>query len=264
MPAVRRYVPRRIVILAAAAGAFLSLHAAVCIPPALAQEIKQQFTGVPGEELPLRLELPAKQGLDEAGSAGFIRILGLPPSFSLNRGFAAVGAWAVSLDDASALTLTAPGDFEGNLLLTVELVRDRNAEPLKWQVVVSLAKKGSAASQQPTSMGAMAGMADGSQAPAASIGSMKAAQPLRAASRAQMARARELLKDNDVAAARLIFKRLAETGFAEAAFNMGQTYDPDFLKTIPTAGLEPDPALARQFLLRTALFESLREADQIA
>ena len=68
---------------------------------------------------------------------------------------------------------------------------------------------------------------------------MKAAQPLRTASRAQMNRARELLQYNDVAAARLIFKRLAETGVAEAAFNLAQTYDPDFLKTIPTAAWSP-------------------------
>ena len=125
----------------AAAGAILSLYSTAFISGALAQEIRQQLAGAPGEELPLRLELPAQAGQDGAGNAGFIRILGLPPSFSLNCGFAAVGAWAVSLDDASALTLTAPGDFEGNLVLTVELVRDQNAGPVSWRVAVALAKK---------------------------------------------------------------------------------------------------------------------------
>jgi hypothetical protein len=242
MLVVRRYILKCTVILAAA-GAILSLYSAVFISGALAQEtkqeIRQQIAGVPGEDLPLRLELPAQPDQLGAGNSGFIRILGLPPSFSLNRGFAAVGTWAVSLDDAGGLTLSTPGGFEGNLLLTIELVRDQNAEPLRWQVQVTLGQKGAGASQPPT---AMAGMTADSP-----IGNIRAAQPLRAASRAQMNRAQDLLQHNDVAAARLIFKRLAETGSAEAAFGLAQTYDPDFLKTIPTAGLQPDMAVARHW-----------------
>jgi hypothetical protein len=265
MPALRRYVLKRIVILAGAAGAILSLCSAVFICNALAQEIRQQIAGAPGEDLQLRLELPAQPDQDGADGAGFIRILGLPPSFSLNRGFAAVGAWAVSTRDLSGLTLTAPGDFEGNLLLTIELVRDQNAEPLRWQVQIALAQKRPAGSPPPPAMATMAPASPGSPPkPPESIGSMKAAQPLRAASRAQMNRARELLQNNDVAAARLIFKRLAETGLAEAAFNLAQTYDPDFLKTILTAGLEPDPALARQWYERAAAMGDAAAASRVS
>ena len=265
MPALRRYVLKRIVILGGAAGAMLSLCSAVFVSSALAQEIRQQIAGAPGVELPLHLELPEQPDQDGAGGAGFIRILGLPPSFSLNRGFAAVGAWAVSTGDVSGLTLTAPGDFEGNLLLTIELVRDRNAEPLRWQVQIALAQKRSGNSQPPTPMAGTAPASPGDPPkPPESIGSMKAAQPLRAASRAQMNRARELLQNNDVAAARLIFKRLAETGLAEAAFNLAQTYDPDFLKTIPTAGLEPDPPLARQWYERAAAMGDAAAASRIS
>ena len=79
-----------------------------------------------------------------------------------------------------------------------------------------------------------------------------------------MNRAKELLQNNDIAAARLIFKRLAETGLAEAAFNLAQTYDPDFLKTIPTAGLEPDPALARQWYERAVAMGDAAAASRIS
>jgi hypothetical protein len=259
MTAVRRPAFSCIVILAAAAGAIL-LHSAQFIACAFAEEIKQQFTGAPGEEMPLRLELPAQPDQDETGSAGYIRILGLPPSFSLNRGFAAVGAWAVPASDVSGLTLSAPSDFQGNLLLTIELVRSQDAEPLKWQVAIVLAKKGASA-PPPVSM---TGMAAGQQPPAESIGSMKAAQPLKTASRAMMSRAKELLQNNDIAAARLIFKRLAENGLGEAAFNLAQTYDPDFLKTIPTAGLEPDPESARQWYQRAAAMGYPAAASRLA
>ena len=249
MPVVRRCIFWRIVSPLVAAVAILSLYSAVFISVALAQEIKQQIAGVPGEDLPLRLELPAQPDPRGASSGGFIRILGLPPSFSLNRGFAAVGTWAVSLGDAGGLTLATPKDFQGNLLLTIELVRDQSAEPERWRVLVTLGQKQDGATPAPPVLANMtpASPGDPQPRPADSIGSMKAAQPLRAASRAQMNRAQDLLQHNDIAAARLIFKRLAETGLAEAAFGLAQTYDPDFLKSIPTAGLQPDMAAARHW-----------------
>jgi hypothetical protein len=258
MTALRRFAFNCMVILAVAAGAVLP-HSAQFIPCAFAEEIKQQFTGAPGEEIPLRLELPALPDQNETGG-GYIRILGLPPSFSLNHGFAAVGAWAVPAEDVSELTLAAPSDFQGNLLLTIELVRNQDAAPLKWHVAIVLAKKGASA-PPPVSM---EGMAPGQQPPAESIGSMKAAQPLKTASRAMMSRAKDLLQNNDIAAARLIFKRLAESGLGEAAFNLAQTYDPDFLKTIPTAGLEPDPQMARQWYQRAAALGYSAAATRLA
>ncbi len=50
-----------------------------------------------------------------------------------------------------------------------------------------------------------------------------------------MERAALLLQGNDVAAARLIYKKLASASIAEAAFALAQTYDQDFLKDIQTA-----------------------------
>src|SRR6516225_2841961 len=73
-----------------------------------------------------------------------------------------------------------------------------------------------------------------------------------AADLAYLERARGLVSANDIAAARLIFTRLASNGIAEAAFELGQTYDPDFLRTMHIAGLEPDPEVARQWYTRAA------------
>ena len=60
-------------------------------------------------------------------------------------------------------------------------------------------------------------------------------------------RADRLLSEGDVAAARLLYARLAKRGIAEAAFAMARSYDPEFLMTIPTAGLQPDLAKAREW-----------------
>ena len=59
------------------------------------------------------------------------------------------------------------------------------------------------------------------------------AQSLSPGDQAMLERASVLMKNNDVAAARLIYKKLAGANVAEAAFQLVQTYDQDFLKDIP-------------------------------
>ena len=91
----------------------------------------------------------------------------------------------------------------------------------------------------------------------------EAQQPVRASSGAQglecqtirlmLERAAALLmKGNDVAAARLIYKKLAGANVAEAAFQLAQTYDQEFLKDIQIAGLLPDQAAAQRWYERAA------------
>jgi len=81
---------------------------------------------------------------------------------------------------------------------------------------------------------------------------------------AYLERARALVKSNDIAAARLIFTRLANNGVAEAAFELGRTYDPEFLKTIPIAGLEPDREVAWQWYKRAAALGNADAKSRLA
>jgi TPR repeat protein len=69
---------------------------------------------------------------------------------------------------------------------------------------------------------------------------------------AYLERARTLVKANDIAAARLIFTRLANNGMAEAAFELGRTHDPNFLQTMHVAGLQADPEVAYKWYKRAA------------
>ncbi len=88
--------------------------------------------------------------------------------------------------------------------------------------------------------------------------------PISAAHREMLNRAWALLQNNDVAAARLIYKKLANANVAEAAFQLGQTYDPGFLKTIPIAGLQPNPALAQQWYQRAAALGHAAAASRLS
>jgi TPR repeat protein len=64
---------------------------------------------------------------------------------------------------------------------------------------------------------------------------------------AGMQRAEQFLKNADIAGARLMFENLALRGSARAAFAMGQTYDPEFLKTMAVNGLRPDVEQAKSW-----------------
>ena len=81
---------------------------------------------------------------------------------------------------------------------------------------------------------------------------------------AYLERARALMKANDIAAARLIFTRLASNGVAEAAFELGQTYDPDFLRTMHIAGLEPDLEVARRWYMKAAALGNADAQSRLA
>ena len=81
---------------------------------------------------------------------------------------------------------------------------------------------------------------------------------------AYLERARALVKANDIAAARLIFTRLATNGVAEAAFDLGQTYDPDFLRTMHIAGLEPDLEVARRWYTKAAALGNADAQSRLA
>ena len=65
-----------------------------------------------------------------------------------------------------------------------------------------------------------------------------------------MAHGRKMVDVGYVAGARSYFKRAADTGSAEAAFAVGTTYDPSFIKEIGAHGIKPDANEARAWYER--------------
>src|SRR5262249_48089762 len=58
-------------------------------------------------------------------------------------------------------------------------------------------------------------------------------------------RADEVMAKGDLAAARLLLQRVAETKNARAAFQLGSTYDPTVIKKFANNSIAADPALAQ-------------------
>jgi hypothetical protein len=65
-------------------------------------------------------------------------------------------------------------------------------------------------------------------------------------------RGTDFFKDGDVVSARLLFRRAATAGNAEAALFLGKTFDPVVSNRMGIIGIEPDITRARQWYERAA------------
>jgi hypothetical protein len=88
-----------------------------------------------------------------------------------------------------------------------------------------------------------------------------AAGPDREEVAALVSRGQTYLANGDVVSARLVFRRAAEAGDAQAALALGGTYDPLVLKSLGVIGVAADKAQARGWYQKAAGLGS-REAPQ--
>jgi TPR repeat protein len=63
---------------------------------------------------------------------------------------------------------------------------------------------------------------------------------------ALLARAQEMIRMRDISSARLLLERMLQTGSAQAAFELAQTYDPAMLLEWKVRGLSGDAVKARE------------------
>jgi hypothetical protein len=77
-------------------------------------------------------------------------------------------------------------------------------------------------------------------------------------------RGKEALTDGDLAAARLLLRRAADGGSAEAAFALGTTFDPAALRKLHAIGAEPDAAKAREWYEKAAQLGSPAASEKLA
>jgi hypothetical protein len=79
-----------------------------------------------------------------------------------------------------------------------------------------------------------------------------------------IARGKDLLNDGDFAAARLLFERAANAGSADAALELGSTYDPLVIKRLGAVAVTPDLAKARKWYQFAADHGSAAASLQLA
>ncbi len=227
--------------------------------------------GFVNEPLPIGISLQAGSG-DET-----VLIAGLGGDAELSLG-TSVGenAWTISARDLDKTFVGAPKDFLGVMTATVNLrsatgrVLDSKVLHLEWSDV---------------SPGEMAAASASSDSRVASLSQSTGREPIpdRAARTdnipqqsepapiginsdqvvALISLGRKLLEYGDVATARVMFKRAALMGDAQAALEVGMSFDPAFLNQRGVLGIAPDVAQAVEWYKKATASGSLEAARHL-
>src|SRR4029077_17765941 len=81
---------------------------------------------------------------------------------------------------------------------------------------------------------------------------------------ALLSRSSGFLKTGDFAAARILLRRAAESGSADAALMLGKTFDPLYLNELGAIGIQPDLGQARQWYQKAVELGSEVAAQRLA
>lgn len=194
--------------------------------------------------------MPLEVSVDKTVQNASLRLAGLAAGTHLSAG-SQVGdsSWQLPLDRLKNVYLYAPTDFVGVMNSAIDLLGpnkrliDRREVRFEW-----LAKKESR--PEPSS----------SIWPAnpATVQSMSGEE-----ASALMRRGQDFLKAGDIAAARILFGRLAGAGMADGAFVMAQTYDPHYLTEHKVVGVVGDEAKARALYQRAMQLGSADAAHML-
>jgi hypothetical protein len=197
-----------------------------------------------------------------------VDLSGLPAGTVLSTGSArGTGQWRIIVDDLPKTRVTPPRDYVGLMTLTAEVRGNgqaivRGPVRLTWRQIpaapdivgvrtpnAGLPVAGNVATpkiEPPVAPKTI-------ETPAAPAKTEAAVAPRKLNASevaALLRRGEELLANGDLAAARLLLQRVAETKNAQAAFQLASTYDPAALKKFSNNSVAADPALAQYWYER--------------
>lgn len=153
----------------------------------------------------------------------------------------------------TGISRTSKGDLPQRLPTEAGPLPDRRGDRLPSPVSPTTGTAPAVGLQRPA--------APGSPMPGSLAAVPTAAGPDREEIVALIARGQIYLANGDVVSARLVFRRAAEAGEAQAALALGGTYDPLVLKSLGVIGVAADAAQARSWYQKAAELGS-REAPQ--
>ncbi len=190
---------------------------------------------------------------------GAVVVSGLAEGAQLSTGLSLEGgSWRLPLADVARATLTPPRDFVGVMDLVVELRSadgasiDKGPMRIEWSKPIETS---SASTSTPTSASTSASAQPGAdEKPRAAVAPApsgnQAVDPEEIAMLVK--RGEVFIANGDLASARLVLQRAAESGDAQAALLLGSTYDAATFKKLKVLGSAPDSSLARAWYQRAA------------
>jgi hypothetical protein len=209
--------------------------------PVVARPRAQTILAASGRQVAFASLLPPSH-------AGYFLIRGRPAEAKLSAGrLSDSGTWLVKAEHAHALTLSVGAVTEGDYPIEVYVLQSGDSPQARRSLVLRVEPSAQIHAAASSDKGWTSALLD--LVPAARAAEAPA---LPADTGALHARARRLLAEGDIAAARLLLIYLAERGEAEAAYELGRTFDRDGLAELGARGIDGDLASARGWYQRAA------------
>ena len=234
--------------------------------------------------------LPIDMSIEGSREGTVVLVGGIPPGASLSAGHAeGHGQWRIPSAEVDDLMIQPASGFAGAVELTVELRLANNMPAGRGALRLEWVRPGTAEEPRPAgaelSRSAISDAprvtADATPAPGSDVPLPVIANIPRPAAgevphpptsegkqnsvvhpldpeqiNALLTRGDELIASGDLAAARLVLRRVAEAGNARGALALAGTYDPTVLEKLPIHGFVPNVALARHWYEKAREFGS--------
>ena len=213
------------------------------LPSRLVIENQHAFVNEP---LPLEASVAPSTGDESLVVAGLAAGTRLSAGAAMNE-----SSWHLRSHDLRGLYLYAPKDFVGVMNTAIDVLSpsqrllDSRSVRLEWVV----------RKEPPTQRIDTVGPANPNVPAAQQIDPQQAA--------ILMKHGRDALASGDIAAARLVFRRLADGGNAEAALGLAATYDPRYLASQNVIGVAGDETQARVWYQRAMELGSIEAKNML-
>ena len=210
------------------------------LPPA-------RVSGVSGTPIAFSLKSPIS-------GVRFIKIGDFPEQLQLSRGFRLRGSWITSVQDLDNLELITPPGLVKTIRLDVLYFRNNQTPAVAERaLMVDLESADPVIRNAPGQDSAAVPVVPPTQPPAAQRQAPSVKKTLSAEREIDsLERGATLMRNGDIAAARLLYEDLAVNGSAKGARALAETYDPVYLKGVFIAGLRPNMEKAKIWYERAA------------
>jgi len=226
----------------------------------------ESIAGPAGQNLTVLIKLPA----DRFDRDGSVTLRGIPDEIMLSAGIRNNRTWTVPIRELSGLTLISDSEFQGPFDVGIELRDSENSITATSFMTVNIEpfQKGNTGNRGSTVLASSEtenqtqNLIRGTSIIGAEKNNSRQSELKPQTTETQqsfqhpenglspslkaglLARGQRLLRDGDIASARLAFAHLANNGNGAGAYALAQTYDPQWMAQKPVHGVHGDVAEA--------------------
>jgi hypothetical protein len=188
--------------------------------------------------------------------ARYLLLRGLPPEAELSAGRrSGIGTWFVKDAEIGDLSLSIGATASGDYPLEIYVLDSGNAPQSRRSLVLRVEAEAQTFGPEMSWATALLDV------PFRPHTAEEPVDPARSA--VLLERAKRLLDEGDLAAARLLLQHLAERGQSDAAYELARTFDQDVLSALGARGMDADPVRAQGWYEQASQKGNAKAAERL-